>query len=132
MINERQAIAVWNDQSLLDPEGVVFSPDPATFPADLPSLQGPVGTQKQVLAEKEKIDQIFLKLGLSVKELTLSSAGAWKTRLNNGLLIMIGPSSNFKVLEQFVPVYAKVSKMSNKSAVYADLRYDNGFALRWQ
>ena len=56
---------------------------------------------------------------------------AWSLRLANGLQLGLGRNDIHLRLLRFVRVYAEVLKPRLEAIDSVDLRYTNGFAVRW-
>lgn len=131
-ITEQQPILVWNQTGLMTAQGTLFQPDPATIPANLPSLSGPKGTESEVFSTMQQINQVLQPLNLQVQDLSLSSRGAWSLQLSNGIEVIIGQDNIWPRLQQFVAVYPKIIGSKADQALRIDLRYPNGFAVLWK
>lgn len=128
---EQHAVARWNENSLLNSQAIVFTPEPKTIPDGLPDLDGPEGLQKQVLEQYEEVSQLFAPLQLRVLKLTMSERRAWRMELSNDTVIMLGREHLMARLKRFVQVYPKIFDVPERHAQYVDLRYTNGLAVQW-
>ncbi len=48
---EKNAVALWNESTLLSEAGELFTPEAETYPANLPQLSGPDGKQVDMLKD---------------------------------------------------------------------------------
>lgn len=131
-INEYKARAIWDDKNLLDNNAVVFTPDEATIPTNLPHLSGPDGQQQQVLSLFEQMNKILSHLGLSVNNFAMSKRHAIQVQLDNGMQLLLGRNQPILRLERFARVYNKVFGSNGTAADRVDLRYPNGMAVHWK
>lgn len=131
-ISEYQPIASWNDNQLLSTTGEIFSPDKQTFPAGLPRFIGPDGTQLTVLDYYRQISERLAPLGIKIVSLEFTPWHSWNMVLENGIRVNIGYKDILTRVSHFVKVYDDVVGGRAKSVDYVDLRYPDGFAVRWK
>jgi cell division protein FtsQ len=131
-IVEKNAIARWNDQSLLSDSGEIFVPEQDSFPNGLPVIVGPNGQQMVMLQYFNQINRLFTPLHTRVSHLELTSYASWKLMLDNGLSVRIGHKDILTRLGHFVKVYPKIIGNRASDVQYIDLRYSNGMAVRWK
>jgi cell division protein FtsQ len=129
IVNEQTAVVRWNEAGLLNEQGHYFSPEKDTFPHNLPLLEGPEESQELLL---ERFRSLKENYGLSVVRLQLNQRRAWKFELENGLSVVLGRRDFENRVERFVNVV--INKLGEKSsqAREIDMRYTNGFAVRWK
>lgn len=131
-IVEQQPFTLWGEQALLNPLGEVFKP--ATRPADmtLPQLSGPQGHAGLVLANYQLMNDMLKGLGLTLDELHQDTRRAWRLRLSNGMSVELGRTDPVQRLARFITVYPAILATTTKAVIeQVDLRYSNGFAVRW-
>jgi len=138
-IEEQQVAALWNDDALVNPYGEAFTANIAEALADgeLPQLNGPPGSQREVLQHYVDFSHDFAKLGLKPLEVTLSPRYSWSARLDNGttegLQVEFGRDSDAHALNERIDrMLATYPVVTTKwpHVTLIDLRYPNGFALR--
>lgn len=129
---ERRAVARWADGGLVDERGVLFRPSPASYPQALPLLRGPVGTESATLEHYAQWSHQLAMVNLHVTELQLDDRRAWTLIFDNGVRLFLGRNPEQAHLQRFTQVYPRtlVSKIDAISQI--DLRYPNGFAVRWK
>jgi cell division protein FtsQ len=130
-LEEQQAVARWGSDGLLNREGELFSPGQDQAAATLPLLRGPQDTHKQVAMEFSRMQEMLTPLGLQISHLTLNERRAWSLRVSNGLQLGLGRNDVHLRLLRFVRTYAEVIKPRLEAIDSVDLRYTNGFAVRW-
>ena len=131
IVVEEAAVAQWRNNSLLNDEGQIFSPHPDTLPIDLPALGGPVGSEKIVLEKFVKMSAILEPLDYRIAELLLNERRSWKLELDNGVVVVLGRTAVDARLKRFVEL-APFDLMDRFTEVeYIDLRYPNGFSVKW-
>ena len=129
IVNEQTAVVRWNETGLLNDQGHYFSPEKDTSPHDLPLLQGPEESQELLLERFKFLKQTY---GLSVVRLQLNERRAWKFELENGLSVVLGRKDFDSRAERFVNVVIKNLGEKSSQAREIDMRYTNGFAVRWK
>ena len=129
IVNEQTAVVRWNETGLLNEQGQYFSPGRDTFPLDLPLLEGPEESQELLLERFKLLKQTY---GLSVVRLQLNERRAWKFELENGLSVVLGRRDFENRIERFVNVVIKNLGEKISQAREIDMRYTNGFAVRWK
>ena len=131
-LEEQVPVARWGDEAAVNSFNEVFSPPRDSVPKDLPRWQGPEGSQK-VLAERYKdMSALLAPLGLRVVDLVLDERRAWQLRLDNGIDLKLGRKREMQRLESFVRIYPAMPAAQTKRIAVVDLRYKNGFAVRWR
>ena len=129
IVNEQTAVVRWNETGLLNEQGHYFSPEKNSFPQDLPLLQGPEESQELLLERFNLLKQTY---GLSVERLQLNERRAWKFELENGLSVVLGRKDFESRVERFVNVVINNLGEKSSQAREIDMRYTNGFAVRWK
>lgn len=130
-IEEQQAVARWGNDGLVNSHGDTFTPQSEKDWSQLPLLRGPNGTEKVVAKQYKEMLAMLTPLGLKVSHLTMNERRAWSLRLSNGLQMVLGRDDTHLRLLRFVRVYAEVLKPRLDEIDSVDLRYTNGFAVRW-
>lgn len=129
---EQQAIAYWNDNALLNSEGQIFSPSKASYPHGLPQFTGPQGTEMQILQSYLSMREIVQAQERDIDVLILDARRAWQLKLDNGISLALGRSDSQQRLQRFTRAYVKLINEKQEAINTVDLRYTNGFAVRWQ
>ncbi len=129
IVNEQIAFAKWNKAGLLNEKSQYFSPKKDTFPQGLPFLEGSEGSQELLL---ERFNLLKKTYGLSVVRLQLDDRRAWKFELKNGLSVVLGRRDFEDRAERFVNVVMNNLGEKLLQASEIDMRYTNGFAVRWK
>ena len=130
-VYERQPFAHWGEKRLISRSGEIFEVPGAETMQGLPQLSGPDERLAEVIAFHAECMREFAGSGLSVRAVDLSARGSWRLTLASGALIEIGRVDARRRLQRFLDVWPKLAAASNGPPVYVDLRYENGFAMRW-
>jgi cell division protein FtsQ len=131
-VREQQPVAHWGERGLLNPRAQVFEPEEAAELPHLPHFEGPDGHQQRVLEMYQKMTGILQPLQLRVDRLRLDARRTWRVHLSNGLTVDVGRNTPVERVVRFVRVYPAILASGEGRAVSVDLRYSNGFAVRWQ
>jgi cell division protein FtsQ len=130
-LEEQAAVARWSDRGLVSPGGELFFPqDSATF-SHLPELLGPASNGAVVLAKYRQLNEMLAVHELSIKRLEQDERRAWVVTLSSGVKLLLGRKESEVRLTRFIEVYPKVLKAWEQKIDEVDLRYPNGFAVRW-
>ncbi len=129
VVNEQIAVVRWNETGLLNNRGHYFSPEKDSFPQGLPVLEGPDESQKLLLERFRLLRQTY---GLSLVRLHLNERRAWEFELDSNLRVILGRRDFENRIERFVHVVIKNLGEKLLQAKEIDMRYTNGFAVRWK
>ena len=135
-IEEHEPLGTWGeDGRLLSVKGDVFTANLAEADEDhvLPALDGPEGSEKEVLARFAELRAWFAPLKLAPEELKLSNRYAWTVRMNNGMQVALGREQDRTTLkgrvDRLVKVYPQLAALLPQGIDSVDMRYANGLAL---
>jgi cell division protein FtsQ len=138
-LEEHSPVALWamadgNDR-LVNSYGEVFEANVGDVEDDwLPRLAGPDGSAAQLLAMQRRLVPLLKPLGGGeLVQLTLSARGSWQVELDKGAVIELGRGSEDEVLvraARFVRTMPRVEARYQRPLESADLRHDQGFAVR--
>lgn len=141
-LEEFQAVALWaaNDEPdprrLVSRQGEVFEANIGDVEDDdLPTLRGPEGSAPQVLAMWQRLAPFAKRMDVRLDALDLSARGSWRAELDNGAVVELGRGSDDEVIarvERFVATLTQVTSRYRRPLEYADLRHNDGYALRLQ
>ncbi len=130
---ERQPFARWNDKQLISRQGKVFEAPIGT--ADAAALHDLAGTDDrldEVVSFYFDVNKAFAGTHLVINGVALTARGNWSVTTATGARIVIGDRDLAGArLRRFLDVYPQLMAGHDAGFVYADLRYTNGFAVRW-
>lgn len=132
VLEEQVAAARWGDNALVNRRGELFFPPRQSFPQGLPHWQGPAGTEALVTARYKAMTEMIAPLGLRIASLSLDERRAWRLTLANGIDVRLGRKRELERLKHFVRIYPKVLAGQALRIAVVDLRYKNGFTVRWR
>jgi len=139
-LQEHQVAAFWGETSeprLLNTFGEVFDANVGEVELDdLPRLNGPQGQSATVLSTYRALAPQFSAMNLDIESLDLTSQGSWRLTLASGALIEAGrgdldtvQARSQKFLKTLTRVLSRYQRPIG-ALEYADLRHDNGYAIR--
>jgi len=131
-VTEHQAAARWGETGLLNVRGELFTERSQHAFAELPSLAGPPGTERDVARRYLAVRGKLAEAGLTLESLELDERGAWRLVLGGGQEIRLGRRDIDERLYRFFDVVAPTLAADLKGVAYVDLRYTNGFAVGWR
>lgn len=135
-IEEHRPAARWGEagNQLVNTYGEVFSASLSHDPP-LPLLSGPAGTSAEMLNRYAEFSALLEPGGQRIEQILLSPRLAWQIRLESGLQIELGREQQKAPtgtrLARFVQFYPTLSETRRARPVAVDMRYPNGFALRF-
>ncbi|MET0918043.1 MAG: cell division protein FtsQ/DivIB [Burkholderiales bacterium] len=126
-VEEHVALARWGDSALVNDRGEVFE---AATDETLPVFVGPDGQADEMARRFRRFAAQLASIDRHPARVKLSARGAWQIKLDDGLTLELGRSDMDARLERFVMVYDRTIGRLPPTAMQADLRYTNGFAVR--
>ena len=137
-LEEHRALGTWGDDGrLLSVKGDVFTANlaEAEDDGDLLEFDGPVGSEKEVVARFDQFRNWFAPIKLEPESVALSNRYAWTVKLDNGLTVELGRAESDATLKEriarLVSVYPQlVDRLQGKKIENVDMRYPNGLALK--
>lgn len=130
-VYEQQPFAHWGDTQLINRRGQLFSVPAAASLQGLPHLSGPRLRMDDVVRFYLDARREFNQRGLTVDGAHLSDRGAWRLNLAGDAELMVGVDQPQRRLQRFLDTWPELTRGHANGFVYADLRYPNGFAVRW-
>jgi cell division protein FtsQ len=98
----------------------------------LPDLHGPDARLAEVVSFYAETQKAFTGTHLQISGVALTERGSWSVSTANGAQIVIGDREQAgHRLHRFLDVYPQLIAGHADGFTYADLRYTNGFAVRW-
>ncbi len=108
-----------------------MSPQKVNLP-DLTKLQGSDDKKDEIVQYYTQFTQVLAPIGLTMRVLTLSPDDGWNVVLSNGVTLKLGNSNMLARLQLFVKAVPKIFSGHDATAQIVDLRYANGFAVKWE
>jgi cell division protein FtsQ len=138
LLEEHHAVALWamkdGDDQLVNQQGEVFQANLGDVEDEsLPTLKGPDGSSAEVLAMYRRLVPVFETLEMHIDQLSMSGRGSWHAEFDNGAEIELGRGTQDELVarsERFVATVTQVIERYQRPLVYADLRHNEGYAVR--
>lgn len=128
-VQERQPLALWGDNGVVDTTGKLFFP-PTRSSLVLPALPKFSGDKSRLLEMVDTYLRVLAKIkpiGLAVQRLIIMPDSGWQAMLDNDVTIILGQSELEERLTRFVLAYGDPkSGLRNDKVQTVDLRYTNG------
>lgn len=149
-IREHQAIGRWLsiekmqkddtesqvEMELLSRKGIVFYPKLTDKQRKkfnrLAILTGPEMSTKKILETCFRINEKLKQLKSRVKQCGMNGRRSWLITLNNGMVIKLGKDNVIQNLTQYIDVFSGQLTKYFDQVDYADLRFSNGFSVKWK
>ena len=131
-VTEQAPAARWGATGLLNARGELFLRDARHVPPELPRLEGPDGSERQVAELLFEVQPRLLEIGLRISALRLDPRGAWELDLANGVSVRFGRRQLQERVERFLKVGAPVVAGRPNDIAFLDMRYSNGFTVGWR
>jgi cell division protein FtsQ len=128
-IVEQVPVTRWGDYGLLNERADIFVPAPEDLPAGLVRLDGPIGSEAEVLKRYGYIAGQLHAIGLAPSAVTLSDRQAWTVTTTGGHELLLGRRDLEVRLARFIVGYTRGLKVAWERIDHVDLRYTNGFAV---
>lgn len=130
-VEEHQPHARWGHDRLLSTSGALFALPAAGAPAGLPLFEADPRSLRPLLRVQRELLPLLQQHGFELDGLRLSARGSWSFRLRGGATVMAGRGDPLPRLRRFLPLLPPLLAHESRRLERADLRYANGFALRW-
>lgn len=130
---ERSAVMRWGEGGLMESDATVFFPTSGIAGFDLlPRLDGPSGSESQVLERYRELRAVLAPLGSPVRRVSMTERGAWRVEMESELTLLLGQWRDAELVQHFTRAFPDVSAMRTAELDQVDLRYANGFSVRWR
>ena len=134
-IVEREPVARWNDEALMERDGTLFQPHGMARGLNLPGLNlpglfGPPESEREVLAAHARFRTVLGPLGGGIESLRLLARGGWRVVLANGTTLVLADGQDGATLRRFARAAAVEIADHLDKIEQVDLRYAGGFAVR--
>ncbi len=132
VIVEEKPLARWAHGGLITQEGEHMAARVRGRLMRLPFFKGPSGYQKVMAENYLTMSRSFARANLIITQVVVSARRAWSLRLQNGIVIRLGKGEVLTRANRLSRVFQSVLKTKVKDIHAIDLRYTNGFAVKWK
>jgi len=129
---EHKAVAIWNENKLLNDKGEIFEVDGFDNLEVLPKLIGVENQASQIWDKYLRFNKIVQTFGYDLVSTRVSKRGGWELYLSNGSVVNLGSQNMDARLVRLAETWSKLLKKIKTEPHYIDLRYTNGYAIKWQ
>ncbi|TDR22723.1 cell division protein FtsQ/DivIB [Marinicella litoralis] len=131
-IKEHQATAIWNGKDLLNQTGEVFQVDAVDHLKALPRIFGLTEDSKVTLEDFNRFNQLLQPVGYEISEAHVDGRGDWRLILRNGLEVLLGTEKHEARILRLAETWDQLLLASERLPARVDLRYSNGYVVRWR
>lgn len=131
-VTEQVPAVRWGEKSLLNPNGVLFTPDNAADFKTLPLIVGPKGYEARLLEIMKGLEIDLADRALHLAEFKVNERRAWDIVLQNGIELKLGRNGQLKNFQRFLKTMDILGQDKIAAIAKVDLRYPNGFSITWK
>lgn len=131
-IKEQTPVVRWKDNSLINIEGEIFTPDNISEFTHLPILAGPAGNEKELLEVMKDLAIELSDQKIKLTEFRVSDRRAWYIKCQNNMQLILGRNEPLIKFQRFLKTLAIIGEQQIAKVAVVDLRYPNGYALSWK
>jgi cell division protein FtsQ len=131
-LKREQPFAHWNNNALLTQENKLFYEDEKHEHIELPHLYGEATARDLIFSTYLQIQALFDSVGLKIATLSLDKQEHWQIDLRNGIHLVMDKAQSMDSIKKFVQDYGQTFSQKAAMIEVVDLRYQNGFAVRWK
>lgn len=131
VVYEQQPYAHWSGGRLVSRTGQLFSVPGGELLQGLPRLAGPDERLDDVLRFHADCLRELGGSGLVLDSVDLSPRGSWRLQLGAATVVELGREEAMLHLKRFLDVWPRIASTRAQPPQSVDLRYANGFAVRW-
>jgi len=128
---EQLPIARWGEGGFLNHEGEVFQSANAEVWRDLPSLLGPAGSERELMASYQRLEELLEGVALEVNRLQMDERGQIQAVLSGDITVVLGGDEFLERVQRFVAVYQSDLAERAGDIARVDLRYQSGLAVEF-
>lgn len=129
---ERQPVARVNDEMLLDSNGQLFRPGDGHDLDYLPEIRAPESVAADLARLRIDLGEEFERVGRRIEGVEGDARGALRLKLDNGLEVIVGRDARRERVARLIRAWDGLQEGGEGRPVRVDLRYPNGFAVRYE
>jgi cell division protein FtsQ len=131
-VKEKKPYARWGTGSLINSEGVIFTPSNVDQFQSLTLLTGPEKQQIKALEIMKGVKTALADQAMKLAEFDINNRWSWKIKLSTGMEILLGRNDQLMKLQRFLRTLALLGEERVNAMSVVDLRYPNGYAVSWR
>ena len=129
---EQVPLAYWGKDGLVSARGEVFRPENLPRLDGLATLEGEDESAVRITREYLRMRTLLETAGLELTHVWVDARQAWRLETGSGLMLNLGRREVLPRLTRFVQLYPYLKDRAGSIPASVDLRYTNGFTVRWQ
>jgi len=126
---EQLPIAHWGDGGFLNHEAAVFQSPNAGRWEGLPTLRGPEGSERDMVARYQRLEELLAPVRQQVAVLAQDDRGQVTAELESGIVLLLGNTDFRERVQRFVALYQQDIGQRAGEVARVDLRYSAGAAV---
>lgn len=130
-VEEYRPVAHWTQGRLIAQDGSAFEVPGADEIQGLPWLSSPDAGLEDVVSAWQNYNNLLAPVGLEIERIQLDPRGSWNLVLTNGTQVRLGRENAERRLMRLVQSWPLLTASRDGVPAGVDLRYTNGFAVRW-
>ena len=130
-IHEQNPIAFWGNEGMVNEFGEVIDVDLPLQKNKLPTLYSPFDKGREMVESYLKIREWMKDFPVDIVEFKEDTRGSWVLKLANGMKVKVGRQEHERRLRRFIVGYSNQLVGQVEKIDTVDLRYTNGFAVKW-
>ncbi len=131
-VEEQQLLAQWGSEALVNTQGELFRPRTVETESVIPRFDGIAGMNQRMATAYQRYQQMLSEVELTVLRVEVTERRAWLLELDNGIELVLGREPSERHLQRFIDVMRSGLSQRAEEISRVDLRYSNGFAVRWK
>jgi len=131
-IRENKAVAILKDKGLLNDKGRVFSTNATHFKNILPLFAVASEYEQEAITAYRVYEEILGETGVRIRQFIFDRRKSQTLFLSNELEVKLGRVNTEKRLGRFIKAYEQNLAEKVQKIEGVDLRYTNGFAVKWK
>ncbi len=131
-IKEHEPVAILKDKGLLNAQGKVFTPDVGQFKNVLPIFSVANNYEQEAIAKFKMYEAMLAENNIRIRKFVFDKRKSQVLFLSNNMQLKLGRADSKKRLARFVKAYDAIKISKKRSVESIDLRYTNGFAVKWK
>ena len=129
---EQVPLAYWGSDGLVSQRGAVVRPESRPRLQELAVLEGDDESAPRIVREYLRMRTLLETAGLRLTHVRVDAREAWSLRTENGVTLSLGRREVMLRLTRFVQLYPYLQEQMKRIPASVDLRYTNGFTVRWR
>ncbi len=140
LIREHQAVAIWDDDTLISANGILFTAPTKQGYQQLARINGRTDNAKKLLLAYSQLEQLTSVYDLYIDSFSSVKSGEIKVLFNTKLMSTFATQDKELQFKRFASLLdagylisnENKNTLNNKPLKSIDLRYSNGFSVVWQ